>query len=111
MAESGSKAKIMREADVRPASAQMKFARTMPIAATSFRTVGAGRAANRLNQAEPPACAAAARSGLAITKDAAIMNPKTSDQNTEWSMPRGTARRASRVSSDVWADASKPVIV
>ena len=40
-----------------------------------------------------------------------MTKPKTSDQKTEWMMPRGTEPRASRVSSDVCAEASKPVIV
>ena len=101
----------MRDVEVRPASAQMKFAMTMQIASTSLRGVGAGRLLNRLNQALAPSLAVAARSGLASTNDIAITKPNTSDQNTEWIMPRGTARRASRVSSDVCAEASKPVIV
>ena len=86
----------MREVEVRPASAQMKLATTMAIASTSLSSVGAGRLLNRLNQALAPSLAVAARSGLARTKETAMTKPKTSDQNTEWIMPRGTARRASR---------------
>src|SRR5690349_21844003 len=81
-------AKIMREVEVRPASAQMKLARTMAMATRSLRMAGAGRLLNRLNQALPPSLAVAARSGLARTKDSAMTKPKTSDQNTEWIMPR-----------------------
>src|SRR5580704_2760651 len=101
----------MREVEVRPARAQMKLAITMPMARISFRMIGAGKLLKRLNQLAPPSLAVAVRSGLARTKDTAIAKPKTSDQNTEWIMPRGTATRAFWVSSDVWAEASKPVIV
>ena len=40
-----------------------------------------------------------------------MIRPNASDQKIECSMPRGTLRRASMVSSEVWAEASKPVIV
>ena len=33
-----------------------------------------------------------------------MTRPKTSDHSTEWIMPRGTATRALRVSSEVWAE-------
>ncbi len=89
----------------------MKFATTIAIAMTSFSQVGAGRLLNILNHAAAPSFAVAARSGLAETKANAITKPNTSDQNTEWIIPRGTARRASLVSSEVCADASNPVIV
>jgi hypothetical protein len=55
--------------------------------------------------------AAAPRSGIARINAAAITSPNASDQKIECRMPRGTLRRASMVSSEVCADASKPVMV
>ena len=81
------------------------------MASRSFSHSGAGRPLKRLNQPSGPALAVAARSGLASTKEATRTKPKTSDQKTACSMPRGTATRAFTVSSAVWAEASKPVIV
>src|SRR5665213_1515644 len=101
----------MREIEVRPARAQRKLASTMAMAKISFKTAGAGRLLKRLNQAAAPSLAKADMSGAAMTKATAMTKPNTKDQNTDCIMPRGTALRASRVSSDVWAEASKPVMV
>ena len=40
-----------------------------------------------------------------------MKKPKTSDQSTEWIMPRGTLCARCSVSSEVCAEASKPVMV
>ena len=50
-------------------------------------------------------------SGIASRTAVTRSQPNNADQNTAVSMPRGTARWASRVSSAVWAEASNPVIV
>ena len=92
---SRAKAKIMREVEVRPASAQMIVRHDDGDRERSLSKIGAGRLLNRLNQALAPSLAAAARSGLAMTKDTAMTKPKTSDHSTEWIMPRGTVTRAS----------------
>jgi hypothetical protein len=83
----------------------------MPMASKLCRIGGIGRLANRLNHEFAPSFAPATVSGMARMNDAARKNPKSSDQKTECSMPRGTVCRALSVSSDVWAEASKPVIV
>src|SRR4029079_9234349 len=71
-----------------------------------------GTTANRvLGNADPPAAAVAAGSGVASTMAASMAMPKTPDTATERTIPRGTATAAWTVSSDTWADASNPVIV
>ncbi len=48
---------------------------------------------------------------MARMNEIAMISPNRSDQKIECRMPRGTWRRASIVSSEVCAEASKPVIV
>ena len=48
---------------------------------------------------------------MASSSATIITHPNAADTATERTMPSGTLRAASRVSSEVWAEASKPVRV
>ena len=48
---------------------------------------------------------------MASTNDATITQPNSPDRQTDRNMPLGTFLAALTVSSDVCADASKPVMV
>jgi len=58
-----------------------------------------------------PLAAALSMSGMASTNALSITQPASIEIKTARTMPRGAARDASTVSSDVCAEASKPVMV
>ena len=101
----------MREVDVTAASAHKKLE---TITATNIilpKKLGRIAAMNRLLNEAQPVLAAAAISGTARIMARINTKPKTRDHSTAWIMPLCTVLRASLVSSEVWAEASKPVMV
>src|SRR5262245_12079095 len=107
---SRAKAYAIREAEVTVASPQRYWASTMP--AHRARTSGRGSTEVMIQRKAPsPWAAASGRPGAARTTAARRIQPATPETITERTMPRGTFAEAPRVSSEAWAEASKPVIV
>src|SRR5436190_5547731 len=75
-------------------------------------TVDAGSTSRSVqNMICGPCWAAASMSGTANTIAASMIQPAIPERSTERTMPRGTLIAAPIVSSEMWAEASKPVIV
>ena len=107
---SRAKANAIREAEVTVASPQRYCATTIP----AHRAMASGRGSTPLmihRNAPSPCAAAPARLGAASTAALSRTQPATPETRTERTMPRGTLAEAATVSSEAWAEASKPVIV
>ena len=100
----------MREVDVTAASAHKKFDTITANNISLPKELPRIAAINKLLKDAQPVLAATAMSGTAKIMDKISIKPNTSDQPTACSMPRCTVLRASLVSSEVWAEASKPGI-
>src|SRR5262245_35138414 len=103
-------ANAIRDAEVTVASPQRYCATTAPPHSTRASVLGT--APNRAwKNAFSPAAAVPSGSRIASTTAHSITHPNTPDTSTDRTMPRGTFTAAPTVSSDAWAEASKPVMV
>src|ERR1700722_12868353 len=67
------------------------------------------RTAGSLLPLESSYCKILLKSGIARDKERTNRYPKMLETTTEITIPQGACRRGSKVSSAMWADASKPV--
>src|SRR5262249_21084149 len=100
----------MREAEVTVASPHRYCATTAPSHRSRPRDRGSALSRTWKN-APSPAAAVSAGSWIASTTAQSITHPNTPETSTDRTIPRGTFSAALTVSSEVWAEASKPVIV
>ena len=99
---------VSRRAGQQPVRARQEPA-TMP----ASKAIASGRGRTRpipRGNAPSPWAAASPRSGTASTTARASPS-RSRETSTERTMPRGTFARGAEVSSEAWAEASKPVIV
>src|SRR5262245_22189204 len=100
----------MREAEVTAARPQRYCATAIPASSEYARGLGSTAPTDHVN-APAPRDAAWSTSGIATTTAHNRSHPKRPETATACTMPRGTVTAAPTVSSDAFADASKPVIV
>src|SRR4051794_873974 len=100
----------MRDADVTVANPHRYWATAMAANNASASPSGSTDV-TAWPKAFSPSLATASGSGMASTTATSITQPATPDTSTERTMPRGTLWAAPTVSSEAWAEASKPVTV